>query len=118
MTDTDWLALADFLDKAFSDLRAAADGLRQYAAITAAIGDPDELNRLAKIMRGIGATLWAEHIGRIAVAASLTPTLTPTRCPTCGSDNPRWTVGDTPHRRMLLSAFHCPDAWHNGGGAT
>jgi hypothetical protein len=46
MTDTDWLALADFLDAHANDMRswtedepkfrAAADGLRQYAAITTA----------------------------------------------------------------------------------
>ena len=52
----------------------------------------------------------------LAMAAAPAPT--PGHCPTCGSDNPRWTVGDTPHGRMLLSAFHCPDAWHDGGGAT
>ena len=90
MTDTDWLALADFLDAHANDMRswtedepkfrAAADGLRQYAAITAALGDPDELRYHARgdvADTGGGDDLQARLRAIADAAASLSPTPTP-----------------------------------------
>ena len=107
MTDPDWLTLADRLDvmsrngynpDAHDDLRAAADGLRQYAAITAAIGDPDQgANTAAAFRRRVLA----------AAAAVSSGTPTPTTCPTCGSTN-----------RDRVKPNDCeiiPDAWHDSG---
>jgi hypothetical protein len=63
VTDTDWLALADFLDAHANDMRAwtedepkfraAADGLRQLAAITA---ERDQLRELAGFLIDACAT--------------------------------------------------------------
>ena len=120
MTDTDWLALADFLDAHANDMRswtedepkfrAAADGLRQYAAITAALGDPDELRYHARgdvADTGGGDDLQARLRAIADAAASLSPTPTPQHCPTCGSTN-----------RDRVKPNDCeiiPDDWHDSG---
>jgi hypothetical protein len=113
--DTNPNTLADRLDvmsrngynpDAHDDLRAAADGLRQYAAITAAIGDPDELLANAHYGRaanGHGDDLFAT-VNRIT--ASLSPTPTPDRCPTCDSDD------RTKQRVRGPGQRHCPNTWH------
>ena len=122
MTDTDWLALADFLDAHANDMRAwtedepkfraAADGLRQLAAITAALGDPDELRYHARgdvADTGGGDDLQARLRAIADAAASLSPTPTPQHCPTCGSTN-----------RDRVKPNDCeiiPDAWHDSGGS-
>jgi hypothetical protein len=84
MTDTDWLALADFLDAHANDMRAwtedepkfraAADGLRQYAAITAAIGEHRRQHTDVD-----GEPVWpcCTDDEALWVAASLSPTPTP-----------------------------------------
>ena len=59
-------------DVTAGDLRAAADGLRQLAAITAALGDPDELIANAHYGRaanGHGDDLFAT-VNRIAAAVA------------------------------------------------
>lgn len=120
MTDTDWLALADFLDAHANDMRAwtedepkfraTAEGLRQYAAITAALGDPDELRYHARgdvADTGGGDDLQARLRAIADAAASLSPTPTPQHCPTCGSTN-----------RDRVKPNDCeiiPDDWHDSG---
>jgi len=121
MTDTDWLALADFLDAHANDMRAwtedepkfraTAEGLRQLAAITAAIGDrqriADALTEVADYHvtecvdmhgdqgedgPGDGCCFHARAAYRVGDAArllrgaaSLSPTPTPKFvCPVCG----------------------------------
>jgi len=143
MTDTDWLALADFLDAHANDMRAwtedeskfraAADGLRQYAAITAAIGDrqriADALTEVADYHvtecvdmhgdqgedgPGDGCCFHARAAYRVGDAArllrgaaSLSPTPTPEHCPTCdSSEDPERTMG---------GHWTCYDPWHDGG---
>ena len=125
MTDTDWLALADFLDAHANDMRswtedepkfrAAADGLRQYAAITAALGDPDELRYHARgdvADTGGGDDLQARLRAIADAAGSLSPTPTPDHCPTCDSDDVEacGAAYYDEHRHI------CPDAWHDSQG--
>ena len=207
MTDTDWLALADFLDAHANDMRAwtedepkfraTAEGLRQLAAITAerdqlraertqltgdsmtdlkmtyayeaghedgkaevreqlaaitvAIGDPDDASvmcppeirpdswlhddrhdgvaefrsaldyartqtRFIQAAAGVKPEalfyIWSLlNRGARNAAASLSPTPTPDRCPTCGSRS----------REMAVTGSACdpwtgsPDAWHDSG---
>jgi hypothetical protein len=157
MTDTDWLALADFLDAHANDMRswtedepkfrAAADGLRQYAAITtadknwrtlkalydehlrvvraerdeardqyaaitAAIGDPEQLRKAAQALsihyRRHAA---GDYLRRIAAAAaSLSPTPTPQHCPTCRSRSPMYAQYDPADPSTKWDG--CPDSWH------
>ena len=125
-----WTELADFLDAHANDmrawtedepkLRAAADGLRQYAAITAAIGDlhrpmwddptapgfyQTEPHREGD--PAIGCCTCGTDGWPCPTAASLSPTPTPEHCPTCGSTN-----------RDRVKPNDCeiiPDAWHDSG---
>ena len=144
--DTDPNTLADRLDimsrngynpDAHDDLRAAADGLRQYAAITAAIGDrqriADALTEVADYHvtecvdmhgdqgedgPGDGCCFHARAAYRVGDAArllrgaaSLSPTPTPDHCPTCDSDDVEacGAAYYDEHRHI------CPDAWHDSG---
>ena len=140
--DTDPNTLADRLDimsrngynpDAHDDLRAAADGLRQYAAITAAIGDrqriADALTEVADYHvtecvdmhgdqgedgPGDGCCFHARAAYRVGDAArllrgaaSLSPTPTPDHCPTCdSSEDPERTMG---------GHWTCYDPWHDSG---
>ena len=67
-------------------MRAAAVGLRQLDAITAAIGEHRRQHTDVD-----GEPVWpcCTDDEALWVAASLSVTPTPDRCPTCGSDDPR-----------------------------
>ena len=98
-------------DVTAGDLRAAADGLRQLAAITAALGDPDELRYHARgdvADTGGGDDLQARLRAIADAAGSLSPTPTPDHCPTCDICG-----GAKNDPRGLWAP--CPDAWHDSG---
>jgi len=91
-------------DVTAGDLRAAADGLRQLAAITAAIGEHRRQHTDVD-----GEPVWpcCTDDEALWVAASLSPTPTPQHCPTCGSsEDPERTMG---------GHWTCYDPWHDGG---
>lgn len=108
--DKNWRTLKALYDEHLRVVRAERDEARdQYAAITAAIGDPEQLRKAAQALsihyRRHAA---GDYLRRIAAAAaSLSPTPTPQHCPTCGSTN-----------RDRVKPNDCeiiPDAWHDSG---
>lgn len=92
-------------------LRAAADGLRQLADENRALRelagfliDACATHRIAVPFHSSLQDLMADIAG--GAVASLSPTPTPDRCPTCDSDD------RTKQRVRGPGQRHCPNTWH------
>lgn len=81
--------------------------LRSFATTVTAIEADNDQEPYEKLSAALDAAAARAEKEILAFARAATPAAPPTRCPTCGGDNPR-----VRHSTELTDNVPCPDTWH------